>query len=127
MVNSKTIAKLKAEVQGQHESTKTSFKGMKLAYLGVPVKEHYPKVKDANGNTLKDADGNDKRASEYDGYTTTFSELGTSNKVMLVLPKKYNLEWLGLYEASGLGYQMRRSNMMFVDEDVHLRVIKDEA
>lgn len=127
MFNAKQIAKLKAEVQGKHASTKTSFKKLKLVYLGVPNKEHFPKLKNADGSTQKNADGHDMRGQTLDGYTTTFSEVGTSNKVMLLLPKSYNLEWFGLYEASGLGYQMRNANLLYIDESVNISHIKDEG
>lgn len=114
------LAKLQAlEKQGVRSGAKTSFRDLVVCSVGVPVKEHFPKIK-INGIVQKDAEGNDARSSDADGYTFTFSQFGTATKVMAVLPKKYNLDLLTAYKLSGLGYQMRQANMLYIDENVHL-------
>ena len=114
------LAKLQAlEKQGVRSGAKTSFRDLVGCSVGVPVKEHFPKIK-INGIVQKDAEGNDARSSDADGYTFTFSQFGTATKVMAVLPKKYNLDLLTAYKLSGLGYQMRQANMLYIDENVHL-------
>lgn len=114
------LAKLQAlEKQGVRSGAKTSFRDLVVCSVGVPVKEHFPKIK-INGIVQKDAEGNDARSSDADGYTFTFSQFGTATKVIAVLPKKYNLDLLTAYKLSGLGYQMRQANMLYIDENVHL-------
>ena len=114
------LAKLQAlEKQGVRSGAKTSFRDLVVCSVGVPVKEHFPKIK-INGIVQKDAEGNDARSSDADGYTFTFSQFGTATKVMAVLPKKYNLDLLTAYKLSGLGYQMRQANMLYIDENVQL-------
>ncbi|MCT6889392.1 MAG: hypothetical protein M3Z87_06980 [Lactobacillus sp.] len=116
------LVKLQAlEEKGVKTGSKTSFQDLVVCSVGAPIKEHYPKVK-VKGVVQKDADGNDKRSQQSDGFTYTFSQFGTANKVMAVLPQKYNLELLTAYKLSGLGYQMRQANMLYLDENVKLTV-----
>ena len=119
--NSSQLARLqqlaKRGVTGQN---KMFFSDLIICNLGVAPKEHFPKLKNADGTKQKDADGHDIRAEKPDGWTYTFSEFGTCNKVMAVVPKQYNLELLKVYQLSGLGYQMRDANMIYVDQDVKL-------
>lgn len=46
-------------------------------------KDHFPKLKNADGTEQKDAEGHDIRAER----TYTFAEFGTCNKVMAIVPK----------------------------------------
>lgn len=117
------LAKLQAlEKNGvQNSTSKTSFRDLVVCTVGAPVKEHFPKVR-VNGTVQKDADGNDVRSTTSDGFTYTFSQFGTATKVMAVLPKKYSLNLLTAYKLSGLGYQMRQANMIYLDENVTLTV-----
>ena len=116
------LAKLQAlEKRGIQGGSKTSFRDLVVRNVGVPIKEHFPKLK-VNGVVQKDADGNDARSQQSDGFTYTFSQFGTANKVMAVLPTKYNLDLLTAYKLSGLGYQMRQANMLYLDENVKLTV-----
>lgn len=115
------LNKLKAlEQKGTQTTSKMMFHDLVVCTVGAPVKEHFPKIKLADGSTKKDADGNDVRAEKSDGYMFTFTQFGTATKVMAVLPKKYNLELLSAFKLSGLGYQMRNANMIYVDENVSL-------
>lgn len=115
------IAKLKAlEQKGVQSTSKIAFHDLVVCTVGAPVKEHFPKVKLADGTTKKDDEGNDIRAEKSDGYMFTFTQFGTATKVMAVLPRKYNLDLLSAYKLSGLGYQMRNANMIYVDENVNL-------
>ena len=116
------LAKLQAlEKRGIQGGSKTSFRDLVVCNVGAPVKKHYPKLR-VNGVVQKDADGNDARSQQSDGFTYTFSQFGTANKVMAVLPTKYNLDLLTAYKLSGLGYQMRQANMLYLDENVKLTV-----
>lgn len=115
------LAKLKAlEQKGVQSNNKTSFHDLVVCTVGAPVKEHFPKVKLADGSTKKDSEGNDVRAEKSDGFTFTFTQFGTATKVMAVLPKNYNLELLSAFKLSGLGYQMRNANLIYIDENVSL-------
>lgn len=116
------LAKLQAlEKKGIQGGSKTSFRDLVVCNVGVPIKEHFPKLK-VNGVVQKDADGSDARSQQSDGFTYTFSQFGTANKVMAVLPTKYNLDLLTVYKLTGLGYQMRQANMLYLDENVKLTV-----
>lgn len=116
------LAKLKQKVSRKSVS-KMAFTDLTVCYLGAPVKEHYPKLKE-DGKTKKDDEGRDLRATQPDGYTFTFSELGTSRKVSVVLDKKYSIEWLKIFSVSGKGYQMNSANLIFIDEDGRIKVEK---
>ncbi|MGZ0157598.1 hypothetical protein ACXJQ9_10355 (plasmid) [Lactobacillus johnsonii] len=114
------IAKLQAlENEDKQDTGKMAFRDLIVCHVGVPVKEHFPKVK-KDGVTQKNDDGSDVRSKESDGFMYTFSQFGTATKVMVIIPKKYTLELLTAYKVSGLGYQMRQANMIYLDENVHL-------
>ncbi|MCP9331720.1 hypothetical protein [Lactobacillus kefiranofaciens] len=115
------LNKLKAlEQKGTQTTSKMVFHDLVVCTVGAPVKEHFPKVKLADGSTKKDVDGNDVRSAKSDGFMYTFSQFGTATKIMAVIPKKYTLELLTAYKVSGLGYQMRQANMIYLDENVQL-------
>lgn len=115
------IAKLKElEQKGIQGTNKMAFNDLVVCTVGAPVKEHFPKVKLADGSTKKDSDGNDVRSEKSDGFMFTFTQFGTANKVMAVLPKNYSLGLLSAYKLSGLGYQMRSANMIYIDENVNI-------
>lgn len=115
------LAKLKElEQKGVQGANKMAFNNLVVCTVGVPVKEHFPKVKLADGSTKKDADGNDVRSEKSDGFMFTFTQFGTATKVMAVLPKNYSLELLSAFKLSGLGYQMRSANLIYIDENVSI-------
>lgn len=113
------IAKLRAQlsVTNANSSNMTAFNDVVAVYLGVQNKEHFPKMKDSNGIKMKDEKGRDRRSKQPDGYTHTFSEVGTSKVVKVVLPKSYNLELMAAYKISGLGYDISSGNMIFIEKD----------
>lgn len=99
-----------------------AFANIVVINVGVPSAPHYPKIKDANGDNVKDSDGKDKRAEHADGCTFTFAEYGTAKMVKVVLPVKYQ-DQLGLlrpYKISGLGYDIRNANMVFIEKDAKI-------
>lgn len=106
--------------RGVKKSNKTFFQDLIVCNLGVKPKEHYPKIKNLDGSSKKDSEGLDVRAKESDGWIYTFAEFGTCTKVMAVISKSVNLKLMAAYKLSGLGYAMRSSNMIFVDEQVSL-------
>lgn len=111
------LDKLKLLVShGIKTNNKTSFKGLVVVDLGVEPKPHYPKIKNADGTNKLDADGQPVKASQADGFTHTLAEVGTCTKVMIVLSRQYDLELMGVYSIGGLGYAMRSSNLIFIDE-----------
>jgi len=119
--NNSQLARLKAlEEKGVQTSGKSVFNGLVVCNLGVKEKEHYPKLKNTDGTVKKDADGNTMHSEQSDGWLYTFSEFGTCHKVMIVLPKKFNLELMTAYSVSGLGYFMRSSNMIYIDENAKI-------
>ena len=119
--NNSQLARLKVlEEKGVKTSGKSVFNGLVVCNLGVKAKEHYPKLKNADGTAKKNADGNTMHSEQSDGWLYTFSEFGTCNKVMIVLPKKFNLELMTAYSVSGLGYSMRSSNMIYIDENAKI-------
>ncbi|NQN92441.1 hypothetical protein HO995_10715, partial [Streptococcus suis] len=87
-------------------------------YLGVEPRPHYPKMRDTHGNKIADPETGRDMVSEYsDGDTYTLSELGTSKIVKIVTLRGLDLELGKDYRIEGFGYDMRSSNMIFIDED----------
>lgn len=119
MSENNQIEKLQAKINSSHivSSNMTEFNDVVAVYLGVKHKEHFPKMKDENGNKIKDENGRDRRSKHSDGYTHTLSEVGTSKVVKIVLPKSYNLELMGAYKISGKGYDISSGNMIFIEKD----------
>ena len=125
MANADVLKKLKAEAGKNSVGTgKTLFNSLKVAYLGVPEKQHFPKLKNSDGSKKVDVEGHDVRSQQSEGWTYTFSEIGTSNKIMVVYPKKLQLEWLEVYQVTGLGYNLRSANMIFMDEGTKIFTFK---
>ena len=94
----------------------TAFDDLVGIYVGTPVREHFPKIKDENGKTIKDKKGRDQRSETSDGYTHTLSEFGTSKMIQVVLPKECNLQLMTAYKLGGLGYDIKGS-MFFIEKD----------
>lgn len=117
MANIEQINRIHAlEKNGSTSSNKTIFENLRVCYLDAPVKEHFPKVLNADGTKKKDENGNDLRSDRADGFTFTFSEIGTSQVVKVVLQKKYKLELDQFYSVGGKGYRIRSGNLIFIDE-----------
>lgn len=99
---------LKAKVASQNTS-KQVFRDQIVVYVGTEPTEHFPKVKDPKT-------GEKVKSDQSDGWTHTFSVMGSASKLQVVLPKKVELKWLGLYAVSGLGWSITGSNLIFIDE-----------
>lgn len=108
------ISKLSAVAEQEKKRSNKQILSAVVLYLGADVTQHFPKLKDENGKTVKDEEGKDERSETSDGFTHTFSEVGTSKIVKVVCPKKLNLEMLTAYRASGFGYSM--GSMLYIDE-----------
>lgn len=104
-------SKVKAET-----SNMTAFNDLVGVYIGVPVRKHYPKLKDENGKSVTDEKGRAKRSDTHDGFTHVLSEFGTSKMIQIVLPKEYNLQLMTAYKLGGLGYDIKGS-MYFIEKD----------
>lgn len=113
------IAKLQAQLSATNanSSNMTTFNDVVVVYLGVQNKEHFPKMKDSDGIKMKDENGRDRRSKHSDGYTHTFSEVGTSKVVKVVLSKSYSLELMTAYKIGGLGYDISSGNMIFIEKN----------
>lgn len=112
------INRLKEQIQKKSASSNMeSFEKILVIFLGVEPREYFPKLKNAEGGTVKDDKGNAMRSPTARGFTYTFSQLGTSKIVKIVLPKRFNMQLLGLYEVSGLGYDIKQSSMIFIQEN----------
>lgn len=119
MVKNNLLSDLLQQQQSQSTTSKQKFT-LNAMYLGAPSKVHYPKLKDENGKNLKDSDGNSMVSEVSDGDTYTFSEIGTSKVLKVVHIPGLLLVPGGVYELKGLGYDMRSSNMIFIDEDTSI-------
>lgn len=112
------IDKLKKEVLDTREkSNLTDFKDVVVVYLGTEPRDYFKKIKDSSGKNVVDSDGNPIREENASGFTYTFSEVGTSRIIKIVLPKKYNLELLEVFKLSGQGYDIRQSSLVFIQEN----------
>ncbi|TWT09769.1 hypothetical protein [Streptococcus sp. sy004] len=119
MSDNNQLTRLQAQLSAANAnpSNMTAFNDVVAVYLGVQNKAHYPKMFDSNGSKMKDESGRDKRSQNLDGYTHTFSAVGESIIVKVVLPKSYNLELMTVYKVSGLGYKISSANMIFIEKN----------
>lgn len=109
----------------QSKSNMTYFDSLVGIYLGVPVEEYYPKLKDHKGDTIKDEKGRDKRDTVLAGYKLVFSEYLTSKKIMVVVkdyPTEDMLQDLVAVRISGKGYDIKGS-MYYLVEDTEITVL----
>lgn len=86
--------------------------------VGIPVRQHFPSLKDAQGKALKDERGYNKKADQSDGYSYVLAVFGQAQFVHLVLPKKMELTPAHPYKASGFGYDM--GSNFYVKEEPRL-------
>lgn len=107
------LARLKA-LKGQKKSAMTRFDGLVVVEVGVEPSLYYPKLKTAEGATVKGEDGKDKRAETPSGWTYTFTEYATAKTVKVVLHQQLNLQPLAVLTVSGEGYDIRAGNMIFI-------------
>lgn len=90
--------------------------------VGVEPREHFPKLKDSNGKTVKDEKGRDVRSEILDGYTYTFAEYGTAKVIKVVLSKQVNVGFGKAYSLSGSGYDIKQGNMYFLEKDTSINL-----
>lgn len=74
--------------------------------VGIPVREHYPNLKDSSGKTIKDERGYAKKADKSDGFAVTLAVFGKHQFVQLVFAKQVSLVPGRAYKASGFGYDV---------------------
>lgn len=116
------LNKLKADLTAKKTGNKTDFNDLIVVFTGVSETEYFAKLRDENGNVVKGSDGKAKKVDMVSGYTYTFNELGTAKVVKVVLNKKnLNVHLLNVYKIGGLGYDLRQSNMIFIDEKGSIR------
>lgn len=120
MMQQSTLDKLSKLAGKKTTSNKQMFKRI-VVKLGTSPVEHFPKLKDKDGKTIKDEDGNDKRSSKPDGFMFTFSDFQTSRMVKVILDKKYDVKVMQAYVVSGLGYDIRGGGLMYLDENTEIR------
>lgn len=113
------LEKLKA-IDAKGTSTNKTIFDLIVCTGGAPVKEHYPYVRDKNGNKKLDESGNPIKSDTRDGFLYTFSNYQTGDKVLAVISEKYSLEPLNAFRLHGLGYRMRNSNLYYIDEATKL-------
>lgn len=102
------------------QSNMTQFDDLVVIHVGcASVTEHFPKIRDENGNKLKDDKGNDLRSDKRDGFTHTFAQFGTAKTVKIVLPEDCTskLSLLSAYSVSGLGYDIKQAGMIFIEQN----------
>lgn len=116
------LNKLKADLSAKKTGNKTEFNDLIVVYTGVSETQYFAKLKDENGNVVKGSDGKPKKVDTVSGYTYTFNELGTAKMVKVVLNKEnLNVQLLNVYKIGGLGYDLKQSNMIFIDEKGSIR------
>lgn len=115
----------KAKEKMQH-SNMMRFDNLIAVYLGVEPKQHYPKLLDDKGNKVKEVingKSQDKRSEKSDGWTHYFNELGTGKIIQVVLINRQDLKLFGLYSVTRFGYDLKSSNMFFIEKETKLGVI----
>lgn len=110
-------AKKEAMKKNANSSNMVAFDDILVVNVGVEPIKHYPKLKDSDGNKLKDEKGADKRSDVADGWTYTFAEFGTAKTVKIVLKNFVSLTLLGAYKVSGLGYDIKNVGLVFIEKD----------
>lgn len=112
------LRELQAKQKNQAQtSNMTDFNGLVVIHVGVEPTEHFPKLKDSDGNKIKDEKGADKRSEVSDGWTYTFTQFGTAKTVKIVLAKRINPALLGAFQVGGKGYDIKSGNLIFIEKD----------
>ena len=98
--------RLLAEKQKQEkQGTMVAFNATVID-VGIPAREHFPNLRNAEGKTIKDEKGFAKKAEKSDGYSITLAVFGKKQFVQLVLAKPINLKPATAYTVSGFGYDL---------------------
>ena len=119
-VNQEKLQALQAKLKQQKTSSKEMFSDLIVVHIGIEPTEYFPKLKNSDGSKVKDADGNDKRSETREGWTYTFIEMGTGRTVKIVNRERLAIELLNVYRLSGLGYNIKQSKFIFIDENAKI-------
>lgn len=111
------LTKLKNELAEQKSASKEEFERLVVVYTGGEKKKYFPPLRDNEGNKITDDKGKVKRSETSSGWQYEFALLGNRTKVVKVIVNaNYNFELLNVFVVSGLGYDMKQQNMIFIDE-----------
>lgn len=122
----KALSILNKSKENNRNTSMAKFDEIVGVYIGTEAKKHFPYFRDSAGNKVKETVNGrerDKRSKESDGWTHYFNELGTGKIIQVILTQKHDLKLFGLYSISGLGYDMKQSQMFFIEKDATLSVI----
>lgn len=115
------LERLQKLVNQQSKSNNmTAFSGLVVVNVGCKPTEHFPKLQDKNGKKIVDSMGHVQRAEHRDGWTYTFSQFGTAKMVKVVLSQQVELDLLQPYQLSGLGYDIRNANMIYLEKGIKI-------
>lgn len=112
------MATLNTLIQRMNEPAKRTmtFEKLLVTTLGASVKEYFPKQKDQQGRVLKGPDGKDLRSVTPQGWTYKFCTLGDNPKIVMAVFADYvEFEPLTALAVSGEGYDIKSSNMIFLE------------
>lgn len=111
--------RLLAEKKKQAEQgSMTAFNAVAIE-VGIPVRPHFPSLKDKNGKTIKDENGYAKKSERSDGFSYVLAVFGKQQFVHVVLQKQINLKPACAYSISGYGFDIGKD--FYVKEDAHIR------
>lgn len=112
------LTKLKNELAEQKSASKEEFERLVVVYTGGEKKSYFPPLRDNEGNKITDDKGKVKRSEKSNGWQYEFALLGNRTKVVkVIVDANYNnIELLNVFVVSGLGYDMKQQNMIFIDE-----------
>lgn len=119
-MNTEKLQALQSKLKQQTTSSKEMFSDLVVVHIGIEPTEFYPKLKNSDGSKVKDEFGNDKRSETQEGWTYTFIEMGTGRTVKIVNRERLKIELLNVYRLSGLGYNIKQSRFIFIDENAKI-------
>ena len=106
--------------QPSKSNNMTAFNGLVVVNVGCQPKEHFPKLQDKNGKKIVDSTGYVQHAKYRDGWMYTFSQFNTAKMVKVILPQQIELDLLQPYQISGLGYDIRNANIIYLEKDIKI-------
>lgn len=119
-MNTEKLQALQSKLKQQNTSSKEMFSDLVVVHVGIEPTEYFPKLKNSDGSKVKDEFGNDKRSETREGWTYTFIEMGTGRTVKIVNRELLKIELLNVYRLSGLGYNIKQSKFIFIDENAKI-------
>lgn len=87
--------------------------------VGIPIREHFPNLRNSEGKTIKDERGFARKSEKSDGYSVTLAVFGKKQFVQLVLPKPVGLKPATAYVVSGFGYDLGEN--FYIKQEGHIR------